>query len=193
MTTGPTTSPTSPRSPACPGREGREGHQSRARQRTAGVADRGGGGSARWPSRRVALVALAVGAGVAAVVARGVSSPPTAAPAPSSSAPFGAPGGGNGNGGNGPPPGGGGAVGQLVHRLGKVTAVSSTSITIGAGGHAVTAAVTSSTRVTGNVTSIGSVKAGDLVSAQITESGGHATATAIQDPAHLPSSGGGLP
>jgi hypothetical protein len=134
-------------------------------------------------------VALAVGAGVAAVFARGVSSPPTAAPAPSSSAPFGAPGGGSGN---GPPPGGGGAVGQLFIG-GKVTAVSSTSITIGTGGHAVTAAVTSSTRVTGKVTSIGSVKVGDLVSAQITESGGHATATAIQDPAHLPSSGGGLP
>ena len=157
----------------------------------------GGGGPPRGRVRplaltAVALVALAVGAGVAAVVARGVSSPPAAAPAPSSSAPFGAPGGGNGNGGNGPPPGGGGAVGQLFIG-GKVTAVSSTSITIGAGGHAVTAAVTSSTRVTGNVTSIGSVKVGDLVSAQITESGGHATATAIQDPAHLPSSGGGLP
>jgi hypothetical protein len=136
-------------------------------------------------------VALAVGAGVAAVVARGISSSPAAAPAPSSSAPFGAPGGNSSNGG-GPPPGGGGPVGQLFIG-GKVTAVSSTSITIGAGGRAVTAAVTSSTRVTGKVTSIGSVKVGDLVSAQITESGGHATATAIQDPAHLPSSGGGLP
>ncbi len=47
--------------------------------------------------------------------------------------------------------------------------------------------------MTGKVTSIGSVKVGDLVSAQITDRGGKATATAIQDPAHLPSSGGGLP
>jgi hypothetical protein len=57
----------------------------------------------------------------------------------------------------------------------------------------VTAAITSSTKVTGKVTSMGGVKVGDQVSAQITKSnGGQPTATAIQDPAQAPS-GGGLP
>ena len=130
----------------------------------------------------VAVVALAVGAGVAAVVARGPSSSPSATQAPGSSQPTGIPG-GNGT------PGGGGAFGQLLLG-GKVVTVSTTSITIAGGTHAVTAAVTSSTRVTGRVTSIGAVKVGDFVSAQISESNGKATATAIQDPARLPSSGG---
>jgi hypothetical protein len=73
-----------------------------------------------------------------------------------------------------------------------VVAVSSTSITIAGGNHTVTAAVTSATSVTGKVTRIGMVKIGDIVSAQIRESGGKATATAIQDPARQ-FSGGGLP
>ncbi|HEV2241077.1 MAG TPA: hypothetical protein VGR98_08520, partial [Streptosporangiaceae bacterium] len=92
----------------------------------------------------------------------------------------------------------GGPVGELLLR-GSVVAVSSTSITIAGGSHTVTAAVTSATSVTGKVTSIGSVKVGDVVSAQIRESGGKATATAIQDPARqlssggLPTTGGGQP
>ena len=138
----------------------------------------------------VAAVALAVGAGVAAVVTSEPSSSPSATPAPRSSAPVNIPGGGGQAPGGGAAPGsgtipGGGQAGQLLIG-GKVAAISSMSITIGTGAHAVTAAVTSSTRVTGKVTSIGSVKVGDLVSAQITESGGRATATAIQDPARLP-------
>jgi hypothetical protein len=132
----------------------------------------------------VAVVALAVGAGVAAVVARGPSSSPSATQAPSSSQPTGIPGGIG-------TPGGGGAFGQLL-LAGKVVTVSSTSITIAGGTHTVTAAVTSSTRVTGKVTSIGAVRVGDFVSAQISESNGKATATAIQDPAR-PGSLGGLP
>jgi len=129
-------------------------------------------------------VALAIG-GVAALIARGASpSSPSTAQSPGSSQQGGVPGSGGGFPGGGP-------VGQLLLR-GKVVAVSSTSITIAGGSHTVTAAVTSSTSVTGKVTSIASVKVGDVVSAQITESGGKATATAIQDPARqLPS--GGLP
>jgi hypothetical protein len=139
----------------------------------------------------VAVVALGVGAGVAVAIGRGLSSSPAATQTPGSSQPTIVPG---GNGGGVPPgafPGSGGAVGQLI-LSGKVTAVSSTSITIAGGSHTVTAAVASSTKVTGKVTSIGAVKVGDLVSAEITESGGKATATGIQDPASLPS-GGGLP
>ena len=130
----------------------------------------------------VAVVALAVGGGVAALVARGAASPsPTTAQPPGSSQQGGVPGSG------GLP--GGGPVGQLLLR-GRVVAVSSTSITIAGGSHTVTAAVTSATSVTGKVTSISSVKVGDTVSAQITESGGKTTATAIQDPARQLSSGG---
>jgi hypothetical protein len=138
----------------------------------------------------VAVVALGVGAGVAVAVGRGLSSSPAATQTPGNTQPQTVPGGNAG----GVPPGalpGSGQVGQLILG-GKVTAVSGTSITIAGGSHTVTAAVTSSTKVTGKVSSIGAVKVGDLVTAEITESGGKATATAIQDPASLPS-GGGLP
>jgi len=155
-----------------------------------GAARPGAGGPPRQGGIRplavaaVAVVALAVGGGVAALVARGASSPsPEAAQPPGSSQQGGVPGDGGGF------PGGGGPVGQLLLR-GKVVAVSSTSITIEGGTHTVTAAVTTSTSVTGKVTSIGSVKVGDVVSAQITESDGKATATAIQDPARQFSSSG---
>ncbi len=56
-----------------------------------------------------------------------------------------------------------------------------------------TAAVTGSTKVTGTVTFVGGLRAGDQVSAQIAVNGGRATVSAIQDPAQAPSSGGGLP
>jgi hypothetical protein len=139
----------------------------------------------------VAVVALAAGAGVALAITKGIdhSASPSAAPStqPSVVAP-----GGSGPGG-GTVPGGGGPVEQMFV-AGPVTAVTSTSITIGGGpGRSVTAAITSSTRITGKVTSIGGVKVGDQVSAQITESnGGQPTVAAIQDPAQAPS-GGGLP
>ncbi len=135
----------------------------------------------------VAVVALGAGAGIAAAVAQGISSSPSPSSTPGNSPPVTAPG---GSGGNGLFPGdaGRGEVGQLLIG-GQVAAVSSTSITITAASHTVTAAVTSATRVTGKVTSIGSIKVGDHVSAQITESDGQGTATAIQDPAQLPSSG----
>jgi len=69
---------------------------------------------------------------------------------------------------------------------GKVAAVSATSITLDGAGQQITATVTSATKVTGRVTSIGGVKPGDVVSAQLTGTGGNLTATAIQDPASLP-------
>jgi hypothetical protein len=140
----------------------------------------------------VAVVALGAGAGVALAITKGLdhSPSPSAAPStqPSAVAP-GSSGGGTAPGGTIP---GGGAVGEMFV-AGPVTAVSSTSITIGGPGHTVTAAITSSTRITGKVTSIGGIKVGDQVSAQITESnGGQPTVTAIQDPAQAPS-GGSVP
>jgi hypothetical protein len=139
----------------------------------------------------VAVVALAGGAGVALAITKGLdhSSSPSAAPStqPSALAP-----GGSGGGpiGGGSVPGGSGSVGRMFV-TGPVTAVSSTSITIGGGpGQSVTAAITSSTKITGKVTGIGGVKVGDQVSAQITESnGGQPMVTAIQDPAQAASGG----
>jgi hypothetical protein len=147
---------------------------------------RGGGGGP--PHRRllslaaVAVVALAAGAGVALAVGR------AHAPAPAAVAsrppPLAAPGGNGGSGGAQPGGGGGGTLQMFVG--GKVLAVSGTSITIGGPDHTVTAAVTSSTRITGRVSSIRSVRVGDMITAQITQSGSRTVVTAIQDPAQLP-------
>ena len=76
--------------------------------------------------------------------------------------------------------------------IGTVTAVSRTSITIGGPGHTITAAVTSATHITGKVTSLGGIKVGDHVSAQLTQGSGGVTAVMIADPAQSPS-GGSLP
>jgi hypothetical protein len=140
----------------------------------------------------VALLALAVGAGVALAIGNGLDHSSSPSTAPSSQPSFAAPGGGSTVPGGGAIPGGGGPVGE-GSITGQVEAVSSTSITIGGPGQSMTAAITAATKVTGKVTSIGEVKVGDRVSAQITMSGGQATVTAIQDPAQAPSSGGGPP
>jgi hypothetical protein len=141
----------------------------------------------------VAVVALGGGAGVALAITHGLddSTSPSATPGtqPSAVAPGGSGGGSVPGGGTVP---GGGAVTEMFV-AGPVTAVSSTSITIGGPGRTVTAAITSSTRITGKVTSIGAIKVGDQVSAQITQrDGGQPTVTAIQYPAQAPS-GGSLP
>jgi hypothetical protein len=141
----------------------------------------------------VAVVALAAGAGVALAIVNGLDRSSSPSAAPSAQPPALAPGGSNGG---GTIPGGGGGGGGAVEEMfvaGPVTAVSSTSITIGGPGHTVTAAITSATRITGKVTSIGAIKVGDQVSAQITQgNGGQPTVAALQDPAQAPS-GGGLP
>jgi hypothetical protein len=139
----------------------------------------------------IGLVAAVIGAGIVLAV-RDLSRSPSAAAAPGGQPSYGIGGpGGNGQpGANGALPGGG--QGGRLFVIGKVTAVSSTSITIGGSGQSVTAAVTGSTKVTGNVSGIAGIKAGDQVSAQITRSGGRDTAIAIQDPAQAPA-GGSLP
>lgn len=142
------------------------------------------------PPRRLpaaALVAIALcAAGIGALVvlaARGLSgSPAGPASQPSVQAP------GQPGAGGGAFPGGGGPE-MLIG--GPVTAVNSTSITIGTPGRSITAAVTSSTRFTGKVSSISGVKVGDQVSAQLTQNGGRATAVSISDPAQFPAGGGG--
>jgi hypothetical protein len=166
----------------------------RAAPRAAHGRDGGPGGPGRSGLRPLALtivavVALAAGAGVALAITKGLDHSPSPSAAPSTQPSAVAPGGGSGG---GTIPGGGGAVGEMFV-AGPVTAVSSTSITIGGPGHTVTAAITSATRITGKVTRIGGIKVGDQVSAQIAESnGGQPTVTAIQDPAQAPS-GGSVP
>jgi len=76
--------------------------------------------------------------------------------------------------------------------IGTVTAVSGTSITIGGQGHTITVTVTSATRVTGKAAGLNGIKAGDQVSAQLTQGGGRVTAVTVADPAQAPV-GGSLP
>ena len=146
---------------------------------------RGHGGAPGFSARAAAAVAvLAAAAGVAAGLflvkdapaasSAGVATPSASASASASSS-TGLPGlpglSGNGN-------------GQLQMILtGRVLGVSATAITIGGNGPSVTAAVTSATTITGTAHGIGGVKVGDEVSAQITGTASHLTATAIQDPA----------
>lgn len=158
------------------------------------------GGRAAGGSRRrrplilavVGLAALVAGAGVtlavsselspAAPAASGRTQSPTVTGPGSSQLPAGAlPGGGAG---------GGGTAQMFI--AGRVQRISATSITLGAPGRAVTAAITSATRVSGRVSSVSQIKVGDNASAQITVRDGKPTVTAIQYPAQLPS-GGGVP
>jgi hypothetical protein len=133
-----------------------------------------------------ALAAAAAGAGiVAALHGLAGSGPAAATPGASPGAP--AYQGPAQPGGSGALPGG---AGMQLLIAGRVTAVSSSSITIRGRTRSVTAAVTGSTRVTGKTSGIGGVSVGDQVSAQVTRPGGRLTAAAIQDPARLP---GGLP
>jgi hypothetical protein len=133
----------------------------------------------------VAVAALAVGAGGAAAVIHELpqASPPAT---PSAGAPAPAASGGGVFPGGGAVPGGSGSGTARLFMAGRVLAVTPTSITIGGPGHRATATVTAATKVTGQVTSIRSVKVGDQVSAQITEHARKATVIALQDPARLP-------
>jgi hypothetical protein len=134
--------------------------------------------SPREPHGRLRAVALVVivlagllaGAGIALAVTRSPASNAAAGSSttPSASAPVAAP--------ASSAPGSTGGFRMLF--LGHVTAYTGDSITLSAQGHTVTAAIDSSTQVTGHP------KVGDTVSAQITQdAGGKYVATAIQDPA----------
>src|ERR1700728_228116 len=117
------------------------------------------GGTGRSGLRALALaivtvVALGAGAGVALAITKGLDHSPSPSAAPSTQTSAVGPGGSSGG---ATIPGGSGAVGEMFV-AGPVTAVSSTSITIGGPNHTVTAAITSCTRITGNATSIGGIK-----------------------------------
>lgn len=69
---------------------------------------------------------------------------------------------------------------------GRVSAVTSHSITLSAGGQTVTAAIDSSTRFTGTVHDATGIKVGDQAVAQITGHGSNLVVVTIQDPAQSP-------
>jgi hypothetical protein len=138
----------------------------------------------------VAVLAAAAGAGIVLAFTGSSGGAPSAA-SPSRSPRYQAPGSsaGQGSPGQGSPgqgsvlPGSGAATLFLV---GRVTAVSATSITIAGAGPTVTATVTPSTRVSGRVASISGIKVGDQVSALITRNGSRTTAIAIAYPPQPP-------
>lgn len=130
----------------------------------------------------VAVLAAAAGAGLVLAFTGSSGGPSAAASSskpPRSLTPGGQAGPASPRQGSGVLPGGGTSTLFLV---GTVTAVSSTSITIAGAGPTVTAAVTPSTRVSGRVASISGIRAGDHVSALISQNGGRATVTAIAYP-----------
>ena len=144
-----------------------------------------------WLFAVIAVVAAALAFGVVDFAIREAAGTPAASATPNAGGSGASPSGGTQF---APQGGGGGSLpsGAAMRLLigGPVTAVSATSITIGNGGRAVTAAVTSATKVTGKVTSIGGIKVGNLVSATISGTSGKLVADSIQDPASLPSGPG---
>ncbi len=132
----------------------------------------------------VAIAAAAVGAAVGLAFLR---SPVPAAPAAS----IGSPSAGSGASAApaasapvtfGPAPGSGGGYQQL-QIVGTVTAVNSTSITIGGNGPSITGTFTGTTRFSGSVTSPAGIKVGDQVAASLTGTPARLTVATIQDPA----------
>lgn len=132
-----------------------------------------------------AAVAITVAAAAALVVLllKGglTGSQPSAAP--QANPPATAPGGGGGGGGQFS---GGGGGGGTMMMGGTVSAVSATSLTLGAGSHTITASITGATQFSG-VHNAAGIKPGDRVTARITGyGGGHPVVSAIQDPAQVP-------
>jgi len=147
------------------------------------------GGNSLWVTLAVAVVAAAAGVAIALALLRWPVTTAGASPAAASSST--GPG-GNANGGSRgglptPSPVTGNGNGTLEAQVvGAVTAVSTTSITIGGSGPSVTAAITGSTKFGGRVRSAGSIKVGDQVYAVLTGTPSKLTAASIQDPASNP-------
>lgn len=128
----------------------------------------------------VGVFAATAGAGVTEVLLHGPGASTTAT-VPSQSPTAAAPG---PSGAAGSLPAGGQGTGpvHLIVLLGKVTAVSSRSVTLAGNGPSVTAAITGSTTFAGSVHNVRQIKVGDRVMAQIQVRGSTMTVTQIQDP-----------
>lgn len=140
-----------------------------------------------------AVLSLLLGAGIALAAsggspsgqasAAGSATTPSAGPSTPGGTATAGPGGSGGlaPGGSGGSGSTGGGAGYRMLFLGKITALSGSSVTVSAQGHTVTAELTKSSQVTGHL------KVGDMVSAQIgRDSGGKYVVSAIQDPAGVP-------
>jgi len=139
----------------------------------AGGGRRGDGGVSGRVAAAVAVLAAAAGVAAALLIVRASAPAPAVAAAPSPSAVS-----------TSLPGHSGPRDGTLQIRLtGRVLAVSDHSISIGGAGPTVTAAITAATKITGDVRGVAGIKVGAEVSAQITGTSGHLTATAIRDPA----------
>jgi len=150
--------------------------------RTGGWGHGGIPGFSAWIAVAVAVVAAVAGVAVGFSLTRGASVASAAggatpsAPAPASR--------GSGAGPQALPGLPGNGDGQLrILLTGRVLSVSATSVTIGGTGPSVTAAVTSTTKLTGRAHGIGGVRVGDQVAAQITGTPSHLVITSLQDPA----------
>lgn len=130
----------------------------------------------------ITVLAGVAGAFLAFLLIQGPPASPAATSAPSGARPL-LPSIGGGNSAGALPGGMNGQVQILV--VGKVTAVSSTSITVAGQGNAVTGAVTGTTKVTGRVSGISGVKLGDQVLVKFTGTPGTFTAATIQNPASI--------
>jgi hypothetical protein len=137
----------------------------------------------------VGVVAAAVGVAVGLAFVHWPGAAVAATPGASASASASPSGGSAGSGGSGgglpalPPLSGNGNGEVQVSLIGKVVAVSGTSITLGGNGPSVKAAFTGSTKFGGKVTSPAGIKVGDEVSATVTGSSSKLTVASIQDPA----------
>jgi hypothetical protein len=137
----------------------------------SGVPRQGGRGRRMLALTLTATIALGAGAG-AVYLYRSVQGGLT----PSAARP-----GASGGAGPSRPPGGGNVTSMLM--LGQVLAVGRDTVTVGGGPvPPVSARVTSATRFTGTDQSLAQVRVGDIVTVQITRSGGVARVVSLQDP-----------
>ena len=140
--------------------------------------------------RRIVAGAVVLAAAVGVGLTKALTRSPAQTPAASSSTTPGAGqsgGGVPGQSGGAVPGGAGGSGGNEVSEISMLAPVHPGEIIkkdiLPSVGLSVTAAVTSATKITGRVGSIGQIKVGDQVSAQMTQSGSKITAVAIQYPA----------
>lgn len=133
----------------------------------------------------IAVLAGVAGAFLAFLLTQGPSASPSAGRISSSAVPVPSRRAGGGQALGGLPGGVNGQVQMII--VGKVAAVSSTSITVTGQGNDITGAVTGTTKVTGKVSGISGVKVGDQVLIKFTGTPGSGTLTAatIQDPASI--------
>jgi hypothetical protein len=139
-------------------------------------------GTSPWVAGAVATLAAGIGAVVAVSLASPAGTRTDASTTPGASASSWSSADSSSSGALPALPGNGnGAMTDML--IGKVLAVSATSITLGGNGPSVTGTITGSTKVSGKTARVAGIKVGDEVTAQLTGTGSTLTVTTIQDPA----------